>query len=116
MYGNIINWSTALWEVKNMDTYETEYSSICTPSALGLVLIPGIWNITESKKLCLSIRGGMNVISNAENSHEMQQLLGTSTICQNLGMSIVLQLERHPFELLLGNQIYPGLGLPFWVG
>ena len=91
-----------------MNEYETEYSKICIPSALGMVLIPGTWNITQSKKLCLSIRGGMNVISNAENSQEMEKLLGTSTICQNLGKSIVLQLQRHPSELLLGDQIYPG--------
>ena len=68
-----------------MNEYETEYSKICIPSALGMVLIPGTWNITQSKKLCLSIRGGMNVISNAENSQEMETLLGKSTTCQNLG-------------------------------
>ena len=68
-----------------MNEYETEYSKICIPSALGMVLIPGTWNITQSKKLCLSIRGDMNVISNAENSQEMEKILGTSTTCQNLG-------------------------------
>ena len=68
-----------------MEQYETEYKEICKPSALGLVLIPGGWNITIAKKLCKNFRGNMNVITDAKNNEDVIDLMKKSELCSGSG-------------------------------
>ena len=65
-----------------MEKYETTYENICKPSALGLVLFPGYWNITQGITLCKQVRGKMNVIKDANNSAQMIELVKNSDICK----------------------------------
>ena len=50
--GNIVNWLNAKWEITGMRKFETTYSKICQPLNLGLILVPGAWNIRDAKTLC----------------------------------------------------------------
>lgn len=65
--GDLMNWEEASWEVSNLSEYDTEYSTICNPPTLGLVLIPGLWNISYARTLCKNIGGDMNVIKDEAN-------------------------------------------------
>ena len=85
IYGDIIDWNTADWEVSGMEEYKSNYSNVCKPSALGLVLIPGPWNITEATKLCQNFRGQMNVITNEQNNEELMTHLRKSDECKSFG-------------------------------
>ena len=69
-----MNWKTAKWEVSNMSEYDAKYSAICNPPTLGLVLIPGRWNISYARTLCRNIGGDMNVIRNKDNNDLVGQL------------------------------------------
>ena len=80
-----MDWNTANWNVTNMEEYETEYKDICKPSALGLVLIPGEWNVTIAKNLCKNFRGNMNVITDAKNNEDMINLMKKSELCSRSG-------------------------------
>ena len=64
-----------------MEEYETSYDSVCKPSALGLVMFPGHWNITQAITLCQNVRGEMNVIKDANNNIEIIELAKKSDIC-----------------------------------
>ena len=54
--------------------YDTDYSKICNPPTLGLVLIPGLWNISYARTLCKNIGGDMNVIRDEANHNLVGQL------------------------------------------
>ena len=64
-----------------MDEYEADYEDICKPSALGLVLVPGNWNISVATNLCKNFRGEINVIKNAKNNAQVKELADKSDIC-----------------------------------
>ena len=68
-----------------MEEYKSNYSNVCKPSALGLVLIPGPWNITEATKLCQNFRGQMNVITDEQNNEELMTHLRKSDECKSFG-------------------------------
>ena len=68
-----------------MEEYETNYANVCKPSALGLVLIPGDWNITVATNLCQKFRGQMNVITSEQNNEEVRTLIRESDYCQSIG-------------------------------
>ena len=61
--------------------YEAEYTEICNPPILGLVLIPGHWNISYAQTLCKSIGGDMNVIKDEAN-HELVGQLALHDSCK----------------------------------
>ena len=85
IYGDLVDWNTAKWEVSNMEEYETDYENICKPLALGLVMFPGHWNITQATNLCKNVRGEINVIRDAKNNEEMRSLMNKSDICRSSG-------------------------------
>ena len=64
-----------------MEEYETSYENICKPSALGLIMFPGYWNITQAITLCQNVRGEMNVIKDKKNNMEIVELAKKSQIC-----------------------------------
>ena len=68
-----------------MEEYETDYETICKPLALGLVMFPGHWNITQATNLCKNVRGEINVIRDAKNNEEMLSLMNKSDICRSSG-------------------------------
>ena len=68
-----------------MEEYKSNYTNVCKPSALGLVLIPGPWNITEATNLCQNFRGKMNVITSEQNNEELMTHLRKSDECKNFG-------------------------------
>ena len=63
-----------------MEEYEASYDQICNP-ALGLVMFPGYWNITQAITLCKNVRGEINVIKNAKNNAQVKELADKSDIC-----------------------------------
>ena len=65
-----------------MEEYEASYDQICN-SALGLVMFPGHWNITQAITLCKNFRGEMNVIKDANNTAQMRELVNKSDICRD---------------------------------
>ena len=83
--GSIINWSNAKWEVSGMRKFETTYSNICQPTNLGLVLVPGAWNIQEANKLCQNFGGDINVINSYANNAEVAKATKSSRFCSELG-------------------------------
>ena len=85
IYGDIVDWNTAEWEVSGMEEYKSNYTNVCKPSALGLVLIPGPWNITEATNLCQNFRGQLNVITSEQNNEELMTHLRKSDECKNYG-------------------------------
>ena len=69
--GDLVNWETAKWDVYGMDHYEASYSDICDPPVLGLVLIPGSWNISYARTLCKNIGGDINVVKDKANNDKL---------------------------------------------
>ena len=67
-----------------MDEYEADYEDICKPSALGLVLVPGNWNISVATNLCKNFRGEINVITSEENNQKMVDLIKSSDKCRGM--------------------------------
>ena len=68
-----------------MEEYETNHANVCKPKALGLVLIPGDWNITVATNLCQKFRGQMNVITSEQNNEEVMTLIRESDYCKSIG-------------------------------
>ena len=66
-----------------MEEYETDYENICKPLALGLVMFPGHWNITQAITICKNVKGEMNVIKDADNNAQMKEMVEKSDICRN---------------------------------
>ena len=68
-----------------MEAYETNYTNICKPSAIGLSLIPGNWNMHRAKNLCKILRGEINVISSDTNNDEiLNMMIGSSTCAEHV--------------------------------
>ena len=83
-YGDIVNWKTAQWNVSNMDTYEASYEDICQPAALGMVFVPGKFNVTAAANLCKILRGVINVVDSRENNERVVDLMLESDSCGGL--------------------------------
>ena len=93
-----------------MEEYETDYENICKPLALGLVMFPGHWNISEATNLCKNVRGEINVIRDANNNEEVRALMKKSDICKNSGNNksfqihfdsvIQLSFEKHTYSII----------------
>ena len=84
IYGDIINWNLATWEVSNMEEYQTNYSNICKPTALGVILVPGEFEFQTGERLCRQMRGQMNVISDEYNQKFLWEQQFKSKKCSNL--------------------------------
>ena len=84
LYGDIINWNLATWEASNMEEYQTNYSNICKPTALGVILVPGEFEFQTGERLCRQMRGQMNVISDEYNQKFLWKQNLKSKICSNL--------------------------------
>ena len=76
-----MDWNTAEWEIVGMAGFETNFSSVCQSHALGIVLVPGNWNITAAQNLCMAFRGQINVISTKENNDQIHTLMASSQKC-----------------------------------
>ena len=63
-----------------MVEYEASYDQICNQE-LGLVMIPGHWNITQAITLCKTVRGEINVIKDPKNNEKVRELGNNSTFC-----------------------------------
>ena len=85
MKGNIVNWLNAKWEITGMRKFETTYSKICQPLNLGLILVPGAWNIRDAKTLCQNLGGNINVIKSEANNDEVAKATKSSRFCSKLG-------------------------------
>ena len=79
--GNVINWSNAEWEVSGMVSYNEDNKKICGPLQLGVVLVPELKTIYDSRQICNNLGGKINVISNKKNNDEVIELMKTSQVC-----------------------------------
>ena len=64
--GNIVDWTDAEWELKNMKKFDFEFSEMCKALSLGPVVVPEKLPATELKQLCNQFGGKMFVIKNEE--------------------------------------------------
>ena len=84
-YGDIVNWNSANWNVSGMEEYDTEYTNICEPKTVGLILMPGAWTVHESINICKVLRGEINVISDQTNQEKLMQLMNATNTCMPVG-------------------------------
>ena len=64
--GNIVDWTDAEWELKNMKKLDVEFSKMCKVLSLGPVVIREKLPAIEFKHLCNQFGGKMFVIKNEE--------------------------------------------------
>ena len=64
--GNIVDWSDAEWELKNMQKFDFEFSKMCKALSLGPIIVPEKLPATEFKHLCNQFGGKSFVIKNEE--------------------------------------------------
>ena len=62
--GNIVDWTDAEWELKNMKKHDVEFSKMCKALSIGPVIVPEKLPATEFKHLCNQFGGKMFVIEN----------------------------------------------------
>ena len=67
-----------------MDTYQASYEDICQPAELGLVFLPGSFNISAASNLCKILRGAINVVDSRDNNEQIVDLMLDSTTCGGL--------------------------------
>ena len=61
--GNIVDWTDAEWELKNMKKVDIEFSKMCKAPSLGPVVVPEKLPATEFKHLCNQFGGKIFVIT-----------------------------------------------------
>ena len=81
--GDIVNWDTANWNVKNMKEYEGTYEDICKSHELGQVLFPGYRNYTTALSLCQNVRGNLLQIETEDQQNIALDLMQNSSTCSN---------------------------------
>ena len=59
--GNVVDWSTAKWEVTKMESIEMS-QSMCTDLGLGAVAVPELLSAPASKLFCHKLNGEMYVL------------------------------------------------------
>jgi hypothetical protein len=112
LYGDLVNWKTAQWDVTNMEMYDTDYNSICSTSDLGLVIFPGNWNYSAANTLCENVKGGMVTLYNQSDQDTIINLLNKSSTCREIGESISLSSINNVLQL----NIIEGVSGRAWIG
>ena len=85
--GDLVNWDTAQWDVKNMIMDEVTYDEICKSQQLGQVIFPGYRNYTTALKLCQNVGGTLLQIETEAQQNVALELMKTSSICSDFSIS-----------------------------
>ena len=79
--GNIINWNTSHWDVKNMIEEEINYDDICKSQELGQVIFPGSRDFATSLTLCQNVYGNLIQIESINQQQKAIDIMKTSKFC-----------------------------------
>ena len=97
-YGNIINWSDALWDVSHMTIYDSSHMEVCKKleSEMDLYVAKQELDMHSGNILCKAQKGRLNVITDQENQlrvmsaiKEKNCRLGKSNYQNQYYMSII---------------------------
>ena len=117
--GDLVDWNTAEWEVIGMDEYEINLSTVCQSNDLGLgiVLVPGNWNITMATNLCMALKGQINVISTKTNNDQIKSLMESSKKCGSVWTGWWDEdIEGHMKSITSGNSLTNQQFAPWEIG
>ncbi len=79
--GNLLNWNTAQWTIYNMTETTVESDILCTGADLGNTLIPGKWDIDDSRLLCNQMGGKTSVVGSRQEQEEITAMFLNHTSC-----------------------------------
>ena len=80
--GDIINWNTSQWDVKNMIEHDTNYDEVCKSQEIGQVIFPGKRNFTTALTLCQNVDGNLFEIESKGQQQKAIDLINTSSFCR----------------------------------
>ena len=84
--GDLVNWETAQWDVKNMIINEVTYDDICKSQELGQVIFPGYRNYTTALALCQNVGGTLLQIETEAQQNLALELMKTSSTCSDISV------------------------------
>ena len=79
--GDIINWNTSQWDVKNMIEHEINYDEVCKSQEIGQVIFSGKRNFTTALTLCQNVHGNLFEIESKGQQQKAIDLMNTSSFC-----------------------------------
>ena len=79
--GDVINWDTSQWDVKNMMEHDINYDEVCKSQEIGQVIFSGKRNFTTALTLCQNVNGNLFEIESKVQQQKVIDLMNTSSFC-----------------------------------
>ena len=74
MYGNVVDWRTAEWQLWNMTLIENvSYNTICNSRIPGTTIFPTPRDMHSALAMCRKFRGTVSVIKDTQKMAEMSE-------------------------------------------
>ncbi len=93
--GDLVNWTTAKFDIVNMTSETHSISDICIPARPGHVILPEKRTFANHQDMCSKFKGIPSVVSDKETQNQMNKIIKPHAVCKGIKNATRTFVQRY---------------------